>query len=440
MGRAAWLPVVLCLTVTTSAGAGPPPGPSFSCAHIGGEAASAEVTVEEAICADPVLGELDRSLSDAFRAALADDPQGRADLLASQRAWAAARAATCGIDAAGHSMRRDLHACLGDTYRRRLAVLRARDPHDAAMCRVVAEHVRRTNGDLASYSLGEGLRSDPTSPVKIDEGEIVKKAFLAALPDGYEQDDENSLARLYHFGTVRQMFAVVSVQGTAHCEYIALYKILRGGAFAVLDPPDALTDHSGTCGSSTFFGSYASGATAETPVPLYIATEDAITGSTLEFTARRDDAWHAACAVATSFETKLTLDGRFCAEGVDCDALGKLASEYARRRDEAGRDDPERLGGAPRRRAFEEKEQAELPTFGRETGSVFSLFAFGAPVYEVAGPTGPLFLRISHGSFGWRTDENWLVGVYRLAGKELAPLAGFEITKSRLALRNVTVR
>ena len=415
-------------------------GPSFSCTVAKSSADPAESAIERAICADPKLSKLDRSLDQAFRQALSGSPTGKTKLLAEQRVWLKSRVPACQIEGTSIATAA-IETCLAELYDVRIAALQGSGaPNGAMVCRALATRIRETKGYLTeAQSLGTALRDDGRSPVIVGKGQPLTQALLDTLPSKPELDLKNEDATLYHFGADRSLFAISSVQGTAHCENIWLYRIVKGGAFEKIGDPEQKGDGDG-CGATTLFGSYADPTRAGAAVPLYIDTADSIPRSSLTFFTRSDDAWHHACRLYADYDAALAIDERYCAPGAPCAALANLALELARERDVVGgTDTPSRLGDALRVTADEEKDQVELPTFGK-TGNAFDMFEAEAPVYQVAGPSGPLALRISHGTVGWRIDENWLVGIYKPGGKALEPLAGFAIKKFRTKLREVTVR
>jgi uncharacterized protein len=88
--------------------------PSFDCA-------AATQPVETLICGDAALADLDLALADAYHAALAASvAEAQSKLRDEQRAWAANRAASCGVDADAAA---DATRCLVALYRARIAAL-----------------------------------------------------------------------------------------------------------------------------------------------------------------------------------------------------------------------------------------------------------------------------------------------------------------------------
>jgi len=125
--KSAWLLGAALLALATSADAQDDESaePSFDCA-------TATAPLEELICSDPGLADLDRKLAESYQAALATRV-GEAQMLLreEQRAWAGRRAATCAVDSDPIELG-DAVGCLSGLYRARIAELQPGEDGNAA--------------------------------------------------------------------------------------------------------------------------------------------------------------------------------------------------------------------------------------------------------------------------------------------------------------------
>lgn len=95
--------------------------PSFDCAD-------AAEPLDTLICGDSTLADLDRSLADLYHAALAGGAaEAQAKLRDEQRAWAANRAVSCGVEAEPAIEVDDAIGCLIALYRARIEALKPAD-------------------------------------------------------------------------------------------------------------------------------------------------------------------------------------------------------------------------------------------------------------------------------------------------------------------------
>jgi uncharacterized protein len=106
-------------------------GPSFDCAK-------AATPIEQAICADSTLGDLDKTLAGLLKDLLARDPARREAILSEQRLWLAQRDQTC------RSPAESLSACLAASYQTRIGQLRSLDQgaDSTGVCKKIAGRYR----------------------------------------------------------------------------------------------------------------------------------------------------------------------------------------------------------------------------------------------------------------------------------------------------------
>ncbi len=413
--------------LTASSGLGPAhaAGPSFSCDK-------ATAPVDRAICADPDLSALDLSLEQEFRAALAGDPAGRDDTLRAQRAWLKGRADACHLPRQGQATKEQT-VCLADLTKDRLAILQPRDPRDVILATRIADLIRRKNGFINdSDSLAAELGKDPDSPVRFTtEGEPLTNKIATRLPSFDELEDMKREGAVYRFG---DLLAVGAVEGTAHCWYYTVFHEVGAKYESVATPAPA----NGHCGETIDFGSTTAG-DDERSLPLFADESYHIDKPTLLLLAFRGDRWRRVGRFALVFETALAVTDQSCAAQVPCAEMASDALQLARARDAAGAEEPNRLGAATRTTELPKDSPVDLPAFGGHSFNAYSVFEGGAPVYKLATARGVLAMRVSHGTLGWRVNEDYDVGVYEHRDDRWQPVAGFQIAKKRVKLRSVSV-
>ena len=139
-----------------------------------------------------------------------------------------------------------------------------------------------------------------------------------------------------------------------------------------------------------------------------------------------NERWGRTCHLKARFRPTYTLTDAFCAPGVDCKQLGKVAFDLALRRENklpmpAAPADLQSL-------ATNTKDFDETPTFG--TNLSYSLFIQAELVtFPGAGPDR--LARVGVGTIGWREYPGQNVAIWERAGDRLRPVAGFEITRGR---------
>ncbi len=402
-------------------------GPSFSCDK-------ASAPVDRAICGDAELSALDLTLERAFRAALASDPAGHDEMLKAQRRWLKGRADACHLARAGEGTKEQV-ACLTGLMKDRIAGLQPRDPRDVILAGRIADEIRLMDGYVGQPgSLVEALGKDADSPVRFTLGDKLTKALTAKLPG--ISDDLEQEGKVYRLTEEPATLAVAATGGTAHCWSYGIFREV-GGQYEALSDPDP--GEEGThCGDDIGFGRTAT-AGGDPGLLLFADATYALDRPTMLLVALHGDRWRRVGAFALHYETALAMAARSCAAQAACADLAADALDLARARDAAGASAPDRLGAAARTAALQEAEQKPLPVFGKDKFGAWSDFETDAPVYKLATTSGTVAMRISHATIGWRTNEDYIVAAYRDDGGTWHPIAGFQIAKSRVRLRAVTV-
>ncbi|MDR3462687.1 MAG: lysozyme inhibitor LprI family protein [Beijerinckiaceae bacterium] len=407
--------------------------PSFSCAK-------ATAPVDAAICGDATLAGLDVRLEQAFRAALKRGTGGKSKLRDDQRRWLANRAKACHIADDGDTPA-EAPGCLVELYTARLAVLNpAKAEFHGPLCQSVAKTIESDGGYLENNvwnALTTGLGTNPASPVHFESnGRKIDRGDVAAYPG---LDPSAGLANTivaYEFGPKKTLTALETTGGTANCKKMYFFAN-KGADLAPLEGPPQANEGMYCWNASIFVGE----TVGSDPVPVFAVEDFEPRLSTLILWTRRGSAWQAACQIKANYSADIVLSESFSSGGEPSADLKALALAAARARDTNAEqfspptpDGMKPLDGA----APKGGEDRELPLFGREAKSNYTTFAEGAPFYTGQGPSGPIVLRVSHGTIGWRMNEGYIVAIYEKRIDTLTPVASFIFEKNRVALKSVT--
>jgi uncharacterized protein len=411
--------------------------PSFSCAK-------AAAAVDRAICQTAFVAAADLRLEGAFRAALKRDPAGKAKLLDDQRKWLASRGPLCHFPGNGE-IPGDAPGCLVELYNARLALFDAVGAEfDAPFCQAVAKAIEAGGGyleDRGWSALTTGLTANPDSPVHfVLEGEKIDEKQLARFPGIDPAEAASAYSNeLYQFGPDKAFSAVKSTGGTALCKSMDFFIKTGSGFEAVAGPPDLSEGPS--CWTSSIFVGEATAAGKARTVPLFAQEDYESKRSALSLWTRKGKAWQAACRIKADYETRIEPAEGFSLAGTPPAALESLALNATRLLDAANPEtSPPALASLTLAdpAAFQGSVDRDLPLFNHDAKSSYTTFAEATPVYTGEGPSGPLAVRISHGTIGWRTDDGYLAAIYSRNGDVLVPIASFIFDKNRVALKSVT--
>jgi len=408
--------------------------PSFSCAK-------ATVPVDTAICGDATLAGLDVRLEQAFRAALNRGTGGKSKLRDDQRKWLASRAKACHIADNGDTPA-EAPGCLIELYTARLAVLNpAKAEFHGPLCQSVAKTIEADRGYLENANwnaLTTGLATNAQSPVHFaTDGRKIDKSELAAYPglDPASAGLASSIV-VYEFGPRKSFTALETTGGTANCKKMYFFAN-KGANLAPLDGPPQANEGPYCWNASILVGE----TTGPDPVPVFAVEDFEPKLSTLTLWTRKSGTWRAACHINANYSTDIVLSESFSSGGEPSADLKALALSAAHARDTNAQEfsPPTPEGMKPLDGATPKGgEDRELPLFGRESKSNYTTFAEGAPFYTGQGPSGPIVLRVSHGTIGWRMNEGYIVAIYEKRIDSLTPVASFIFDKNRVALKSVT--
>jgi uncharacterized protein len=229
----------------------------------GFDCARAVTPTEHEICASPQLRVLDSALTDTLQHALIAAAAQRAALLADERAWLRQRDQCAAAPAPAD--------CLTSAYRARIIELRNLPPATAATaqgatCRTVLERYR----PLAESHPGEFplkvLAGTPGAGVTLsaDRMALDKSGTLIdwarAQHPAFEVDPAiaERIDGFYSGGALEHLpgtnfYAVLQVEGTAHC-YDSVYFTLEHGHTNIVRGPPGFDDEAPSCGARRSFG------------------------------------------------------------------------------------------------------------------------------------------------------------------------------------------
>lgn len=418
-------------------------GPSFHCT-------GARTAIERAICADPELSRLDADLAERFRTVLASATGGeRSALLTAQRGWLGERDLAC----AKHPTE-DALPCLREAYSARAVWLEATRGGEGPFCEDLEQAWRAADrlkqprfslhsADLASDRFRIFDREEDQQSAE-DHPEWANR-----LPQSKLLDTVGINTRIIRAtGASPLLTAVVETGGTMQCSSFEFYEPVQG-SFRRIEAPEPETDE--YCMQSTEIARVGS-----TPALVQEVTgEDADYAKIVQ---RQASGWRTTCELTAHYRTDFQVDAEFCG-GADCAPFRSRVLAWVRELDvyedaHAGSsaDAPPPSGLQRTRRhdprgyccsPFEgepgwEDGGGSVPTFGREyAGEAATQFLSDRPLYGFDTARERYLVRLSPAMFGWRTTDDYVVGVYRLRGNRLEPVAGYVVLQRRAGLDRI---
>jgi uncharacterized protein len=417
----AWLALALLAASPLASAAG------FDC----GRAATA---VERRICGDAGLSRLDSQMTEAFvRARAKAGPQADA-LSRDQRHWLAER-----DDAVGMATRLEDMKLAAGSYRERIAFLDHlfdAPPADAPLLAAIVKHLAsqplgRTGvdegqvlgGDGAVFKVAAERPFDPAKPLPFDAGPLVKLA-------GDVDAGSSSGSTLLLLDDLR-LGGLYSVQGTAECVYMKLFG-WHGRVARPIPVPETLSQNCWTLrGWLVEFRNRAYALQSD---------ESSVAASDIEAQRWDGDHWGRTARVLVRYDYRTSPQYVHCALA-DCAALTALARD-ALDRHVRSRDAGAWAGHLPAaaRAQFETLRQragkdaglqalpwADVPKSYASHGDDYA----GFRSFDDSGVFFPLRWqgewlvgRVGHAALGWRTSDDWLLGVWRWDGHAFVPVLG----------------
>jgi hypothetical protein len=180
------------------------------------------------------------------------------------------------------------------------------------------------------------------------------------------------------------------------------------------------------------------------------AFSNAMAQSTISITGLRGPAFAPPCTVTVDYAVTDRATHAFC-DGVDCVPLIRIAEILAMRLRQEETADSLGAGvlrndqdAADYRRMAEimteDKQPAELPTFGASLDTAYTTFA-DALIFPLQLEDGHVYLaRLGHGAMGWRQTGDTLLALYRLRDDKPAPVASVYVSALRTAIAGVTIQ
>lgn len=407
-------------------------GAGFDCAKAGTE-------VEKAICASPKVSALDGKLAEAYTAALKNHAGAADALKLDQRHWLASRDETL----AAYPSVSEAEASVVAYYQARIDFLHGLDapawprPFDGLRSAV------------AKLPPGEA-----TLPADFAKGgadvviaEDVRLDNASAFPYQPDAGIKDALKDLETAGGYRKLAgspisSVWSIGGTAHCWSEAPFRIqgkqaVEVGAPSVWGDGDCMTVH----GIARIGKQYVA----------YVVGDGSPDEVSLDAAAWNGKAFDPGQRLVLRFDHVLKTDASACAPGKGaCDEFAKVAMAAATRYDRSPQKGTLDNAFAPYDKAAyaallkaaraqggpleKDGQPPELPLL--EDSGKMAGFSRDATVFPLVFRGETLLALIDHGHVGWRDNNDWLVGTWRLQAGKLEPAASayISVTRGKLLL------
>lgn len=407
--------------------------PSFDCAKAG-------TRVEQAICASDELARLDVELANAYREAL----HANTTSSAAQLAWLKQRN-TCSGD--------ELAQCLRGAMKTRIAGLQAsqtvaiNNDADYAACRTVREHIEKAPLPASGYYF---IRPAKNPDILLDDsnGAMAKEGVVAQLRQQFSATPElmSKVDEMVGQGwwTRRAgdsvLYAVEGTGGTDHCSSFVFFEAKTGAPAQFVS--GSKLSNSDLCSEIPYLGIIKG-------VPSFLVEFHNDTYSRVSVSSRINDNWTATCRLTLGFTTRFKVAESYC-KGMDCEQLAPLALDLAAQRDRAPKVTPVAPRTAPgiaispefqAMKALAErvnKYDVGLPTFGARARTSYTGFGYDTVLFPVVFD-GTLYLaRMSHATFGYREQPDFLLALYTTDGQTLEPVAGMYVEKELTGLEKIT--
>jgi hypothetical protein len=272
---------------------------------------------------------------------------------------------------------------------------------------------------------------------------------LITMPEVREAlgvDDDGSLDIEHLEGT--ELYAVTSVQGTAHC-YVSAFVRARVGREpeVILGPKSLGNDENDVCWTT------GEGLARAFDTPVH-AVHDFLgsTAATADFTLTpwTPAGWGAPCRAELTFRATYFMTDVYCGDRVVCaaaaDAALKIAAAYNRVRESNGAADAFAFGPLAPDDFAAKVAQVKLspaggdfPTFGQASGPEPEYGGSGHILFPLQLGDHWYAAAVGHGGVGWREDDTTLLAIFSLENAKLTPLASFVITRGLVGLDSARV-
>lgn len=391
----------------------------------------AKGAVEQRICEDSTLSQLDGQMSQSFAQASIRAGQHMDALLRDQRNWLAQRNAGV-AESAGRA---------AVTYGARITFLDHlfREPDRASpLLSAIAAHMVTApsaakgrgrviggwaflGGDGTVFTMATEQGFDAAKSLPFDFSEVKN---LIADPDDVSGNSMLALLDRQHLG------GTYITQGTEDGVSWALFS-WHGHAVQAVATPETLARNSWTT----------IGGLAEYQGKAYALQNDDgwLDASDLEAQPYLGDHWGDPVRLVLHYDVQLLLSSSYCIEA-NCAELTALANKIVSRYDRShdadavvenvSKDEQEKFNVLRQ----EARNLSELPDFdGQAKYAGDSAYTtFGGETYFPVRWHGELLLgRIGHATLGWRVSEDWLLAIWRWDGHAFVPVLGMVRQKQR---------
>jgi len=411
--------------------------PSFDCLK-------ASTKVEEIICDDPELANLDMELEKAFRHAMQAPGADPRRVKAEQRQWLKDRA----VIVASASGTGDEELALRTMYRARIKALRHpreldRDsaaPQMGKVCDTLAELVRGGDGfvqDKKDHLLSRGLTwSRGPLRLGVESGEILSDDEAKRLPlsDDLRERLARLVPRVWRLATDPAMVVIETTSGTMYCQRLEWFLTSPDGTAKAIEPPEPNSDDNAYCWSEAGYVGAMNG------MPVLAVENHRIDHSVLRLFQYQAGAWSNSCTLTAHYRRTPEIAEAFCA-GDTCAMLRSAVAPWVSAIDASPKDasaappaglDVTEFEGDP-----DKGPMATLPTLGEHSQTSYVAFSSDAPIFHFEAEGGPYLVRISKGNWGWHVSDDYLVGIYRRGPQGVEGVAGYVVTLKRVGLDRV---
>ncbi len=428
--------VIITAALACISGPAQAAGPSFDCAK-------ARAPVEKLLCANGVLGDLDKALADAFETLQSHQPTAAKTLIADEQRWLGERDKNCPAEA------QNAVPCLSKLYEDRIAGLKAKASASAALCSGIAQAYQKTLGQSEFGNSGDFLTANVLDRLNADRatGVILAKPLADSLADAaalrafvlkahpglkFSPDVSKALDELSD-GTIAlialpdtPVLAGLQTQGTMNCTYAVPFDISKASTMAIDPPPNWGSDD---CMTKAAFGSFKGAPVAYTDgTNAGPELTDRVTASPWA-----GDGFGDFCAV--SFRYAPVFDDRpinppdpNCKE-LACDALKETALQLAQNvhaNPAKARADALAVLAPDERKAFAAVQVGDTgddPARGKSEEILDQ-----NPLRFAVKVQGTLYrVSIGHATIGWRTYADWSVIFERIEKRRLGKSAEFGV-------------
>ncbi|BFI97210.1 MAG: hypothetical protein RSP_27200 [Rhodanobacter sp.] len=425
--RSIWMKLSLALALLSAV-------PLASAA--GFDCAKAKSAVEQKICADPELSQLDSQMAQAFDQARTKAGPQLDTLLRDQRNWLGER-----DEAVTQAMQLKTARYAAGFYRERIAFLEHvfdAAPTDAFLLAAIVNHlaagqspttsgIEALGGDGSVFKPATEQAYDPSKPLPFDTAPLTKMGDEAGVQMPSALNAGAKLLRLdgLHLG------ALYSMAGTADCVAMTLFS-WSGRTVRPMPLPETLSQNCWTT----------QGWLVEFQGSAYALQSDEsnVWASDIEAQQWNGNHWTAPLRVLVRYDYRTSPKYVQCAQS-DCSGLtalaGKRLDRYVRSRDAAALAghipaDAQAQFDQLRGRAKDAADLQALPWAGVPKSYVgpggyyagMRGFDDSSVFFPIRWQGEWLLGRIGHATVGWRTSDDWIMGIWRWDGHAFVPMFG----------------